>query len=96
MILRTENLTSSYGDVTVVRNVSITIRQGDVVAVLGANGAGKSTMVRAITNLHARKSGMVSFDGAGAPSCLCAHVRDGEPPDGRISHGPQDQPRNVE
>ena len=31
MILRTENLTSSYGDVTVVRNVSITIRQGDVV-----------------------------------------------------------------
>jgi branched-chain amino acid transport system ATP-binding protein len=63
MILRTANLTSSYGDVTVVRNVSITIRQGDVVAVLGANGAGKSTMVRAITNLHARKSGMVSFDG---------------------------------
>ena len=54
MILRTENLTSSYGDVTVVRNVSITIRRGDVVAVLGANGAGKSTMVRAITNLHAR------------------------------------------
>jgi branched-chain amino acid transport system ATP-binding protein len=63
MILRTENLTSSYGDVTVVRDVSLVVRAGDVVAVLGANGAGKSTMVRAITNLHNRKSGIIVFDG---------------------------------
>jgi branched-chain amino acid transport system ATP-binding protein len=63
MILRTENLTSSYGDVTVVRDVSIVVRPGDVVAVLGANGAGKSTMVRAITNLHDRKTGIILFDG---------------------------------
>ena len=63
MILRTENLTSSYGDVTVVRDVSLVIRPGDVVAVLGANGAGKTTMVRAITNLHDRKSGIIVFDG---------------------------------
>jgi branched-chain amino acid transport system ATP-binding protein len=63
VILRTENLTSSYGDVMVVRDVSLAIRPGDVVAVLGANGAGKSTMVRAITNLHDRKTGIIFFDG---------------------------------
>ena len=62
MILRTENLTSSYGDVTVVRNVSIAVSSGEVVAVLGANGAGKSTMVRTITNLHDRKTGSIIFD----------------------------------
>jgi branched-chain amino acid transport system ATP-binding protein len=61
-LLRTENLTSSYGDVTVVHNVSIAVRPREVVAVLGANGAGKSTLVRAITNLHERKSGAVIFD----------------------------------
>jgi branched-chain amino acid transport system ATP-binding protein len=64
MILRTENLSSSYGDVTVVRNVSIAVRSGEVIAVLGANGAGKSTMVRAITNLHDRKTGTIIFDDA--------------------------------
>ena len=75
MILRTENLTSSYGDVTVVRDVSIAIRQGDVVAVLGANGAGKSTMVRAITNLHSRKSGMVCSTAPTLPACRPMRLR---------------------
>ena len=63
MILSTESLSSAYGDITVVRNVSLNIHAGEVVAVLGANGAGKSTMVRAITNLHTNKAGKVVFDG---------------------------------
>jgi branched-chain amino acid transport system ATP-binding protein len=63
MILCTKDLSSAYGDISVVRNVSLSIRLGEVVAVLGANGAGKSTMVRAITNLHASKTGKVIFDG---------------------------------
>ncbi len=59
MILETRNLSCSHGDVTAVRNVSIRVSRGEVVAVLGANGAGKTTMVRGITNLHHHKSGSV-------------------------------------
>jgi branched-chain amino acid transport system ATP-binding protein len=62
MMLRTENLAGSYGDVIALQGVSIEVFLGDVVAVLGANGAGKSTMVRAITNLHTHKSGQVFFN----------------------------------
>jgi branched-chain amino acid transport system ATP-binding protein len=62
MMLRTENLAASYGDVMALHGVSIEVFTGDVVAVLGANGAGKSTMVRAITNLHAHKTGQVFLD----------------------------------
>jgi branched-chain amino acid transport system ATP-binding protein len=64
MILEVEGLSAAYGDVSVLRNVSLKLRPGEVVAVLGANGAGKSTMVRAIVNLHRGKSGRVIFDGA--------------------------------
>ncbi|MFZ2145028.1 MAG: ABC transporter ATP-binding protein [Xanthobacteraceae bacterium] len=63
MMLRTDNLSGAYADVTALHGVSIEVRAGNVVAVLGANGAGKSTMVRAITNLHTRKTGHVIFDG---------------------------------
>jgi branched-chain amino acid transport system ATP-binding protein len=62
MMLRTDNLTGSYGDVAALHGVSIQVFAGDVVAVLGANGAGKSTMVRAITNLHTEKAGEVFFE----------------------------------
>jgi branched-chain amino acid transport system ATP-binding protein len=64
MILETENLTCFHGDVVAVRNVSIGVRSGEVVAVLGANGAGKTTMVRAITNLHQHKSGAIVWENA--------------------------------
>jgi branched-chain amino acid transport system ATP-binding protein len=62
MILRTDNLSASHGDITVVRNVSFGVKAGEVVAVLGANGAGKTTLVRTLANLHRNKSGTVTFD----------------------------------
>lgn len=62
-MLRTENLTSAYGNVTVLRQVSLQVEEGQIVTLIGANGAGKSTLMRTIAGLHKPLSGKVVFDG---------------------------------
>jgi branched-chain amino acid transport system ATP-binding protein len=52
-----------YGGIHALRNVSLTINTGEVVTLIGANGAGKSTTLRAITGLLSPKSGRVTFEG---------------------------------
>jgi branched-chain amino acid transport system ATP-binding protein len=60
-----------YGGIHALRDLSITIRDGEVVTLIGANGAGKSTTLRAISGLVPPKSGRVTFDDediTGAPA----------------------------
>ncbi|HVW04464.1 MAG TPA: ABC transporter ATP-binding protein [Vicinamibacterales bacterium] len=60
-----------YGGIHALRDLSITIHDGEVVTLIGANGAGKSTTLRAISGLVPPKSGRVTFDGediTGAPA----------------------------
>jgi branched-chain amino acid transport system ATP-binding protein len=52
-----------YGGIHALRNVSLTINNGEVVTLIGANGAGKSTTLRAITGLVSPKGGRVTFEG---------------------------------
>lgn len=52
-------LTKRYGQRTAVRNVTFSIEQGDIVGLLGANGAGKSTTLRAIVGLIRPTQGQV-------------------------------------
>jgi len=52
-----------YGNVQALRGVSIDVREGERVALLGANGAGKSTTLRTISGLIAPKAGTITFDG---------------------------------
>jgi branched-chain amino acid transport system ATP-binding protein len=52
-----------YGAIHALHNLSITVNAGEVVTLIGANGAGKSTTLRAITGLAAPKSGRVIFEG---------------------------------
>jgi branched-chain amino acid transport system ATP-binding protein len=71
MLLQVENLNVFYGGIHALRDVSLTVNAGEVVALIGANGAGKSTTLRAITGLRAPKSGRIVFDGqdiAGLPA----------------------------
>jgi branched-chain amino acid transport system ATP-binding protein len=60
-MLELHDLCVRYGGITAVRDVSLRVEQGEIVAVLGANGAGKSSTLRAIVGLAPIKSGRVAF-----------------------------------
>jgi len=61
--LEVVDLTCGYGDLTVVRNVSLTVEPATITAVLGRNGAGKTTTLRAIAGLLPLRSGEVRLHG---------------------------------
>jgi branched-chain amino acid transport system ATP-binding protein len=62
-LLTVANVSSGYGVTPVLRNVSIHVDTGEVVAVVGANGVGKSTLLRTITGLVHPTNGEIMFDG---------------------------------
>jgi branched-chain amino acid transport system ATP-binding protein len=62
-ILRLDALTAGYDGPPVVRDVSLTVGPGEVIAVLGANGAGKSTTLRAVSGLLPAATGTVTLAG---------------------------------
>ena len=61
-LLELDGVAARYGPVQALRDVSLTVREGEVVAVLGANGAGKTTTLRAISGTVTR-SGTIELDG---------------------------------
>jgi branched-chain amino acid transport system ATP-binding protein len=61
--LAAENLNAWYGAAQVIYDVSCTIGRGEVVALMGRNGAGKSTTMKAVMGLMARRSGTVRVNG---------------------------------
>ena len=62
-LLTTHDLTSFYGDFQALSEVSTEISEGETVAMIGANGAGKSTYLAAIAGLQTTESDMIRFDG---------------------------------
>jgi branched-chain amino acid transport system ATP-binding protein len=67
-MLSLSNVSASYGSVPAVGNVSIEVGEGEAVGLLGANGAGKSTTLRAISGLVRLTSGAISFMGTNITS----------------------------
>jgi fructose transport system ATP-binding protein len=63
VILKTEGLTKHYGGVHALEDANFEIRKGEHVAIMGDNGAGKSTFVRQITAVEQRTRGTIWFDG---------------------------------
>jgi branched-chain amino acid transport system ATP-binding protein len=63
MLLELSQVSASYGSVPAIGGVSITVAEGEAVGLLGANGAGKSTTLRAISGLVRLTSGAITFDG---------------------------------
>lgn len=57
--LSIENLTVSYGAIEALKEVNITVKEGTIVALLGANGAGKSTTLRTVSGIVKAKSGKI-------------------------------------
>jgi branched-chain amino acid transport system ATP-binding protein len=62
-LLEVEGLTARYGAVTAVRDVTLEVGAGEIVALLGANGAGKSTTLACIAGLHRSRTGLIRFAG---------------------------------
>jgi branched-chain amino acid transport system ATP-binding protein len=73
-LLTVENLELAYGQVAVCRNVSLTINEGEIVALIGANGAGKSTTLRAIAGVLAPRRGSILFCGRDI-TAMASHER---------------------
>ena len=62
-MLEIRDLVCGYGGVTALRGISLDVKPGQLVALIGANGAGKSTALRAISGLVPPRSGSMAFDG---------------------------------
>lgn len=64
MLLRVENLRVKYGNIEVLHGVSLEVKQGEIVTILGANGAGKSTTLLSISGLVRVAAGAIFFENA--------------------------------
>ncbi|HEY7527689.1 MAG TPA: ATP-binding cassette domain-containing protein, partial [Candidatus Deferrimicrobiaceae bacterium] len=74
MDLKVKNLSVRFGQVRAVAEVSLTVRQGEVVAVFGANGSGKTTFLKAIAGLVPISAGRITYHGEDI-TLLPAHER---------------------
>ena len=62
-MLEVKNIQVAYGKIVAVKDVSIDVKQGEIVTLIGSNGAGKSTTLRTISGLIKPKSGEILFNG---------------------------------
>ncbi len=58
-----EDVTAHYGSIQALKGISLSIKQGEIVTIIGANGAGKTTTLKAICGLVKTTSGKISFQG---------------------------------
>ncbi|MBV1925591.1 MAG: ABC transporter ATP-binding protein [Rhodobacteraceae bacterium] len=82
---------SSYGRIEALHGVSMEIAEGEVVAVIGANGAGKTTMMRAISGVQPVSGGSMTFDGKpldNVPAHKRINLGIAQVPEGRHIFGP--------
>lgn len=86
ILLSVQNLSAWYGRAKAIFDLSFEVKKGEVVALMGANGAGKSTTLKAIMNMMDRKEGQVIFNGqdiSRAPSYKIARAGLGFVPEDR-------------
>jgi branched-chain amino acid transport system ATP-binding protein len=86
VILEVENLHLFYGDAQALDNVSLDVEAGELVAIIGANGAGKSSLIRTITGIERARSGVIRFRGSditGLPSHRICELGIGQVAEGR-------------
>ena len=62
-MLQVENLEVSYGAINALRNVSFHVEQGEIISLIGSNGAGKTTALHAISNIIKKRAGKIIFQG---------------------------------
>jgi simple sugar transport system ATP-binding protein len=73
--IRVENLTKSFGAVTALVDVSLHLRQGECLGLIGDNGAGKSTLIKILTGFHRPDSGRIFVNGEEVTPRSVDHAR---------------------
>ena len=63
MLLEVENLSVAYGDIEAVRGLDFNLDQGELVSIVGANGAGKTSILNAVMGIEPIRSGRIRFNG---------------------------------
>lgn len=62
-LIKIDHLSKNFGDLEVLRDISIDVQEGEVICVIGPSGSGKSTMLRCINQLEVPTSGRIIYDG---------------------------------
>jgi branched-chain amino acid transport system ATP-binding protein len=86
MLLTVDHISVYYGAVQAIRDVSFTVGKGEIVTLIGANGAGKSTTLRALSGVVRTEAGSIVHDGksiAGLPAHRIARLGIAHVPEGR-------------
>ena len=94
MLLSVNDLHVYYGAIHAVKGVSLEVNEGEIVTLIGANGAGKSTVLNTISGLLRAKTGTIEFMGTpintwpcavpGGPPRVRTYDRRGKPRNGRV------------
>ena len=85
-LLTVEGITTAYGKVLALKHISFAVRRGEIVTLIGSNGAGKSTVLRTLSGMIAPRSGVITFKGqavTGRPAHAMAAMGMGHVPEGR-------------
>ncbi len=85
-MLRLEEVTVSYGMIDALKGISLTVEQGEIVALIGANGAGKSTTLMSISGISPLRSGRIWYEGStisGCPAHAIVQMGISQVPEGR-------------
>ncbi|HTU03801.1 MAG TPA: ATP-binding cassette domain-containing protein, partial [Candidatus Sulfotelmatobacter sp.] len=99
MLLEVDDLDVYYGAIRALHGVSFTVGQGEIVTLIGANGAGKSTILRTISGLVRPRRGTVRFQGQDVtmlPAEQIVKLGIGQVPEGRKIFAPMTVRENLE
>jgi branched-chain amino acid transport system ATP-binding protein len=86
MLLEVEDLRVHYGKIEAIRGISLQVDDGEIVTLIGANGAGKSTTLRSISGIVPPRMGKIIFNGVeiqGLPGHTVAEIGIAQSPEGR-------------
>jgi len=98
-MLSVDDIHVYYGNIAAVKGISIEVKQGEIVTLIGSNGAGKSTTMRAISGLVSPRRGSITFEGrkiSGMPGHQVTALGISQSPEGRRIFGRMSVDENLD